>query len=664
MKITSLMIALASTVAIASCTNTPTAPTSAAVITPNPNLFVDGIPPLPKSIENRVAKYTDFRGYGLVDWHPATRQMLVSHRTGSVSQLYRLDAPGAKPEQITDFAERVSNAQFDPKEAKYIVFERAKGGNEVAQIFRMDLATKAVTQLSYENQRHSLNGWNSAGTALLYTSVPIDRTAAGGTRVQVDTTLRLVDPMNPSSGKDIAKLPGGGWFGLEFSRDDKTIFAINYKSAEESEIWTINPADGSSQKILPEATGIRATHYPVGMSGDNKRLMFSSNRAGEFGETFEYDLSTKAVTRWGKATTNESSKAMSEDGKRMVQIFNVDGASQMKVYDLASNVEIGLPAFPVAAIGSPRFHRKLDLMAFTLSNGQSPSDIYSADFKTKAIERWTTAFAPPTIDMKGFSNQEVIRWKSFDGLTISGLKLSPPKDKFSGKRPVLIDIHGGPEGQSTVGFMGRYNYFINDLGITVISPNVRGSTGYGKTFLSLDNGFKREDSVKDIGALLDWIATQPDLDAKKVVVSGGSYGGYMSLACAVTYNDRIAGSIDVVGISNFVTFLETTESYRRDLRRVEYGDERDPAMRAFLTKISPLTNASKIKKPLFVIQGKNDPRVPFTEAEQIVAAVKKNNVPVWYLRAENEGHGFARKENADFQFYAMVGFLEKVLLDR
>jgi dipeptidyl aminopeptidase/acylaminoacyl peptidase len=226
---------------------------------------------------------------------------------------------------------------------------------------------------------------------------------------------------------------------------------------------------------------------------------------------------------------------------------------------------------------------------------------------------------------------------------------------------VLINIHGGPEAQATVGFLGRSQFYIQELGVAMIQPNVRGSRGYGKTFLSLDNGRLREDSVKDIGALLDWIAQQPDLDASRVVVAGGSYGGYMSLAVAATYPDRIAGAIDVVGISHFVTFLESTESYRRDLRRVEYGDERDPAMREFLHRISPLTNADRIRKPLFVVQGKNDPRVPVREAEQIVAKVRANGTPVWYLRADNEGHGFVRKENADYQFYATVMFLRRVL---
>jgi dipeptidyl aminopeptidase/acylaminoacyl peptidase len=274
---------------------------------------------------------------------------------------------------------------------------------------------------------------------------------------------------------------------------------------------------------------------------------------------------------------------------------------------------------------------------------------------------WTRPFAPAGVDMARFGEQEIVRWKSFDGRQISGIVSRPPA-RFAGPRPVLIAIHGGPEGQAGFGFMGRFNYFLEELGVAVIEPNVRGSSGFGKTFLSLDDGMKREDSVQDIGALLDWIATQPGLDASRVLVEGGSYGGYMSLAVATHYADRIAGAIDVVGISNFVTFLQNTESYRRDLRRAEYGDERDPAMREFLTRISPLSNAARITKPLFVVQGRNDPRVPYTEAEQIVARARANGTRVWYLLAENEGHGFARKENADFQFYAMVMFMRETIL--
>ncbi len=186
---------------------------------------------------------------------------------------------------------------------------------------------------------------------------------------------------------------------------------------------------------------------------------------------------------------------------------------------------------------------------------------------------------------------------------------------------------------------------------------------YGKTFLNLDNGRNRENSVKDIGALLDWIETRPDLDAKRVMVTGGSYGGYMTLASMTHFNDRFRCAVDVVGISNWITFLEHTEAYRRDLRRVEYGDERDPAMRAFLESISPLEHVRNITKPMFIVAGRNDPRVPYTEGRQMAAAIRAAGVPVWYLLAADEGHGFARKGNRDFQFAATVLFIRQYLLN-
>jgi dipeptidyl aminopeptidase/acylaminoacyl peptidase len=317
---------------------------------------------------------------------------------------------------------------------------------------------------------------------------------------------------------------------------------------------------------------------------------------------------------------------------------------------------------PAGAIGNPGWHRSHPReLAFTLNSPQSAGDVQVLDTATGTLTRW--AAAAGAIDAHGFAQPEVVRWKSFDGRTISGLLYLPPA-RFAGPRPVVIAIHGGPEAQATVAFNGRWNYLINELGVALLEPNVRGSRGYGKTFLDLDNGLRREDAVRDIGALLDWIATDPRLDAKRVLVQGGSYGGYMVLASLVHYSDRLRGGIDVVGISDFITFLNNTESYRRELRRSEYGDERDPAMRAYLQKISPLANAERSRAPLFVVHGKNDPRVPVGEAEQIAARVRANGQPVWLLIADNEGHGFARKANADYYFYALVKFVEDVLLGK
>ena len=278
-----------------------------------------------------------------------------------------------------------------------------------------------------------------------------------------------------------------------------------------------------------------------------------------------------------------------------------------------------------------------------------------------AVTRWT-ASETGGIPAKQFVEPELVKWKSFDGKEISGFLYRPSAAKFPGKRPVLVVIHGGPEGQSQPVFLGRGNYYLNEMGIALIYPNVRGSTGYGKTFSLLDNGFQREDTYKDINSLFDWIGAQSDLDAARICVTGGSYGGHMTLAVSTFYSERIKCSVDIVGMSNLVTFLEHTEAYRRDLRRVEYGDERDPKMHDFLEKIAPMNNIEKIKKPMMVVAGKNDPRVPVSESEQIVAALKKEGTPVWFLIGKDEGHGFRKKTNQDFQFYATVEFLKEYLL--
>jgi protease II len=657
------LVAAAIATATAACTTAPA--TSDAVIAPNPNLVVQGIPPIPASVAADVAKYTDFRGHVFVDWHPLRREMLVSHRKSgaSTTQLFRVSAPMAEPEQLTDTTDPVRVASYEPREGKYIVFARSSGGDEADKLYRLDLADHKVTLLTDSNERHSLEAWTHATGQLITLSVPLDRTAQGGSRASISQTLSLLDPLQPQSKRKLAELPGGGWGASAVSWDDKQIALTRYLSANESQVWLLEIASGKLTQVLP-SVGIdaKATHFSGDFTRDGSGLLVTSDRGSEFRELMMYRFADKRlVPLTHDIPWDMSGSTVNDAGTLLAAQANVDGRDELRLFDARTLKEIAAPKVPAGSVGSTRFHPKLPELEFSLNSTKGPSQIYSLEPGSGKVEQWTRSSAPPGVDMSAFADEQVVRWKSFDGRMISGILDLPPA-RFTGKRPVLIDIHGGPEGQATLGFMGRYNYFINELGVAVIQPNVRGSSGYGKTFLSLDDGFKREDSVKDIGALLDWVATQPQLDASRIAVSGGSYGGYMSLAVATTYSARIAGSIDVVGISNFLTFLQNTESYRRDLRRVEYGDERDPAMREFLQRISPLTNAASIKKPLFVVQGRNDPRVPYTEAEQMVEKVRENQSPVWYLRAENEGHGFARKENADFQFYAMVMFLRSTLL--
>ena len=653
------------------------------VIAPNEHLRAEGIPPVPKSLADRVGRYTDFKAVGVIAWHPAKRALLVAYRRGATTQLHLLDQPMGTLEPLTDFPDPVGSASFEPKRGDYLVYGRDTGGNEAGQLYRYDFATKQSTLLTDPSEKHGLGAWNHAGSAMLTTSTQLDKTAGADRRDTVTTDLSILDPLKPDAKRKVASLPGGGWGEFRWAKGDRALYAREYRSANESVIWKIDVADGGRTQVLPLAkTKVDATkpvsYGDIHLTRDGRHLVYTSDEDGEFSQMMVLDLATgrrRVLTKdipWNVAAiVMHGEDAAGDDAaeRRDVAcvVVNVAGRFELHVIDIATGKDVALPGLPAAArsgsISRLRFAKagNRDEIAFTVNSAQSPGDVYTLDLHAGgSAQRWTRA-AVDGIETTPFREAEIVKWKSFDGLEISGLINRPPA-RFAGKRPVLINIHGGPEGQATIGFLGRNNYFVNELGIAFIQPNVRGSSGYGKTYIALDNGMKREDSVKDIGALLDWVATQPDLDANRIMVTGGSYGGYMSLAVATTYSDRIAASIDVVGISNFTSFLQRTETYRRDLRRVEYGDERDPAMRAFFDRISPLSKASSIRKPLFVVQGLNDPRVPYQEAVQIVEKVRANDIPVWYLLADNEGHGFARKPNADFQFYAQVLFMQQFLL--
>jgi len=557
----------------------------------------------------------------------------------------------------------VSRATYEPLTGDAIVFERASGGNEASQIYRMDLATKQVSVVSEPDVRNDMGPWLHLSSRLIYSSVPLDRTAAGGRRAEIVQTLTLVDPADPAGRRKLAELPGGGWFLGGVSWDDRKLILTRYYSANHSEVWLLDLATGERTRILPAAgSNDKATHLASGWKRDDSGFFFVSDRSGEFRELMFYSLADGRITPITRHIKGDIEGAsLSADGALLAVRAKVEGRTNLLFFDGTAFQELPSPTLPEGSVNAVSFHRKLPVLAFALNSSRGPGQLGTLSPADGASQAWTRPHAAPGVDTTRFAEQQIVRWKSFDGREITGIAAFPPA-RFSGRRPVLIDIHGGPEADAEFGFLGRANYYLEELGVAVIRPNVRGSEGFGKTFLTLDDGRKREDSVKDIGALLDWIATQPRLDASRVVVVGGSYGGYMSLAVATTYADRIAGAIDIVGISNFVSFLENTESYRRDLRRVEYGDERDPEMRAFLTSISPLTHAAKITKPLFVVQGRNDPRVPWTEAEQIVREARSSGARVWYLLAENEGHGFVRKENADFLFYSIVMFMRETLL--
>lgn len=629
----------------------PAAAREEALVVPGDNLVVQGIPPIPAALAQEVARYTEFRGASLHSWHPVRREMLIGTRFAETNQIHLVRQPGGARTQLTFFADGTRSALWQPVHGRYFVFRKDSGGGEWFQLYRYDVAGGAVTLLTDGKSRNDAPVWDRQGRRIAYTSTR---------RTGRDWDLYVMDPADPSSDRLLTAVEGGGWQPAVWSADGRQIALVEFVSANESRLWLVDAATGSKRPVPVPAGNARVAYRDAEFSLDGRRLYVTTDRDFEFQRLAWIDLATgRHHYLTSHIPWDVEAFALSDDGRRIAFLTNEAGVSRLRLLDTASRRERLVPGLPPGVIHGLAWHANGRALGFTMTSARSPSDVYSLDAASGRITRWTESES--AVDTGDFAQAQTIGWPSFDGRQISGFLFAPPA-RFTGKRPVIIDIHGGPEGQSRPWFQGRNNYWVNELGIALVLPNVRGSSGYGKTFLTLDDGYRREDSYRDIAALLDWIRADPRLDADRVLVTGGSYGGHMALAVATNYPERICCAIDVVGISNLVTFLERTEAYRRDLRRVEYGDERDPKMREFLQRIAPLNKAGNIRKPLFVVQGRNDPRVPHTEATQMVETARLNGTPVWFLMANDEGHGFAKRRNRDFDFYARVLFVREFLL--
>jgi dipeptidyl aminopeptidase/acylaminoacyl peptidase len=627
------------------------------VLAPGDNLVIENVPPIPRSLVDAVGRYTEFRFATPLSWHPTKREMLISTRFADTYQVHLVRSPLGMRKQLTFFKDSVRTAAFDPGNGESFVYAMDAGGNEFHQLYRFDCSSGKSTLLTDGKSKNDLGprGWSRDGKWLAYRSTR---------RTGADTDLYAINPADPSSDRLVMQVKGGGWGPLDWSPDAATLLVYEQISVNESYLWLVDAKTSEKTALTPrDSDSAEGVHYDGGaFARDGKGIYTTTDRGGLFHRLAYIDLATKKETYLtDHIPWDVDDFVLSDDGRRIAFVVNEAGVSKLHLLDTATRKEHAVDGVPAGVIGALEWHRNNRDLAFGLASAHSTSDVYVLDATSNKLERWTES-ETGGLNADTFAEPQLVRWKSFDDLEISGFLYRPDAKKYPGKRPVLISIHGGPEAQSRALPLGRWNYFTSELGVALIFPNVRGSSGYGKEFLKLDNGMKRKDAVKDIGALLDWIKTQPDLDSDRIMIQGGSYGGYMTLAVATHYNDRIRCSLDVVGISNFVTFLQNTESYRRDLRRAEYGDERDPEMRAFMERTAPLNNAAKITKPLFVVQGKNDPRVPYTEAEQMVETVRNSGSPVWFLMANDEGHGFAKKRNADYQFYATVLFTKEYLL--
>lgn len=631
-------------------------PTFAAdFVSTGDNVVTDGIPPVPVELAREVDRYAEYRTARFLAWHPERLEMLISTRFGDTSQVHRVTEPGGRRMQATFFPEPVlglgAYAVKDGKE--FFTFSMDEGGDEFYQVYRFDPSSGRAERLSDGEKRNGGGVYSDASGLLAYQRVDADAQGAY-------TEIRTVDPLDPATDTLVTTFRGGGWRPTDWSPDGKRLLALEYVSINDSRLWEIDAATGEAKRLLPVEMG----DQPIAHGGGEyvprgKGFFYTSDAGGEFRQlTYTGPKGTRSFTEPLQWDVN--GYEVSPNGKQVAYVTNEAGQSKLYVAEVDSGYPVPLPKTPVGVIGGLGWHNDGRHLAFSITSASIPGDVFVVNVPERSIERWT--YSESSVDPSGFAEPELVEWQSFDGRTITGFLYQPPA-RFTGPRPVIMNIHGGPEGQSRPRYLGTMNYFVNELGCAIIYPNVRGSSGYGKTFLKLDNGILREGTHQDIEALLDWIETRADLDSDRIMVRGGSYGGYMTLSAAYRFSDRIVCALDVVGISNLRTFLENTQGYRRDLRRVEYGDEREPGLRHWMDETSALANVSKIRKPLLVQQGANDPRVPKSESDQIVAALKETGTPVWYLVFTDEGHGFRKKPNADYAFYTAVLFAKEFLVE-
>ena len=615
-------------------------------------LVRDGVPAVPSEVRAAAAPYMEFRTAAFLGWHPERHEMLIATRFAETPQLHLVRNPGGARRQLTFLAEPVRGGGWRPRHPETIIFAQDAGGGENYQFLAFDARTGRTSLLTDGKSRNTGLRWDHKGSRAAFASTR---------RTGSDTDIWLMEGDRPAEQRLLCELSGGGWSVSDWSHDGKQLVLVETISANESHLWLLDAASGRREPLTDRKAGA-VSRSGAFFARDDASVFFASDEGSDFRRLGRFSLTERRFTPLtADIPWDVEDFALSPDGSRIACVTNEDGASVLRFLSLDGAAAVSTPPLPLGTVSGLDWHPDGSLLGFTFSSARSPADAWSVSIPDGRLVRWTES-ETGGLDPAAFREPERIRLASFDGTKVSGFLYRPDPARFPGRRPVLLNIHGGPEGQSRPVFQARNNFWLNELGIAILFPNVRGSEGYGKRFLAMDNGFRRKDSVRDIAAFLDFIAADPALDPARTAVTGGSYGGYMTLACLIDYPDRLKAGCDIVGISNFLTFLQNTSGYRRDLRRVEYGDERDPAMAKFLAEISPTAHAAKIRAPLFIVQGKNDPRVPVTEAEQMVKAVREAGQPVWYLMAPDEGHGFAKKRNIDEQFLATILFWRTHLL--
>jgi dipeptidyl aminopeptidase/acylaminoacyl peptidase len=606
---------------------------------------LQNVPEIPADVTAAVQRYQNYRTALFQDWL-SDGSILIATRFGSTQQIHRVTAPGADRAQITFQSEPVANAVAIPGTQRFI-FTRDTGGDEWFQVYAAGLSGEPL-QLTEAGTRNQSPAFSPDGKLLAYSRA---------TKGSAEYSIYVADPADARSAKSVYR-EAGSIGPDDISADRSKVLLTRGISNRESQLLVLDLASGKATQIAPKAGKVLYTNPRF--ARDDRSVYAISTKGSDFGRLVQIDIASgKDTVLTPDAKWDVENYTMSDDDRLLAYSVNEDGFSNVVLRDLVTRRALPQPQLPRGVLLKMEFSPDKSKLAFDLSTATSAGDVWTWDVTGGQLTRWTTSELGG-LDPAKLAEPQLVRFKSFDGLSVPALVYRPAGIATEVRTPVIMDIHGGPESQSRPSWNVGAQYFAAVLGATVILPNVRGSTGYGRRYADLDNAEKREDSVKDIGALLDWIATQPNLDKDRVVVYGQSYGGYMSLAVSTHYADRLVGSVERYGISDFASFLKNTEAYRRDNRRAEYGDERDAKMQAVFKRIAPLANVAKITKPMLVMQGANDPRVPKSESDQVVAGIRANGVETWYVVFADEGHGFQKKPNNDLRREAETVFLRKL----
>ncbi len=592
-----------------------------------------------------IDRYLNIRSAYAPTFGPEGETLSFLMDTTGSPQVWTLEEPGEWPEQYTFYDDGISFATWSPAE-RCLIFGKDRGGNERVQFYLLRESDLTIDPLTDRPaKKHLWGGWDSTGSKFAFSSNRRD-----GSRF--DAYVQYVE--DGTEAKCVCE--GRGWLHVnEWSPDDERLLLTDFQSNSDQYLYIHNLETGETRRLTPESERCRYLYSNWGPGGEY--VYTATDRETDTLSLARIDVSKGQVdilrndTNW-----NVDGLMIHQESGRMVFQRNVDGYSDLSLMQINGDSleELKGPDLPEGVVGSMDFDPAGEQLALTLTGATRNANLYNLEIDTGRTDQWTRA-STAGIPRSRFQNVDLVRFESFDGRNIPAF-FTEPETVGGDTFPVIVDIHGGPESQRRPSFRSLRQYFVHH-GYGVFEPNVRGSSGYGIEYMSLDNVEKRMDSVKDIRAGVEWLGEREEVDPDRIAAYGGSYGGFMVLASLTKYPDLWAAGVDVVGIANFVTFLENTGEWRRKHREAEYGSLEED--REFLEEISPINHVEDIQAPLLVLHGENDPRVPVGEAEQIVEKVRERGVPVEKLIFPDEGHGFQKLENRKKAYRKVVEFLDR-----